>query len=595
MSPTETTRTGAPAALAAAMLSLPFMIPPTLTMPVGFGPEWLAVAIGIAGVLAALRSGTLGPLPVAAAWLLLLIVVFLFQTLAFDPPYPQYAVLASSCVLYAALMLQLGGSLADAPHASKAAPLLACALLAAALANAVTGLIQAGVPAAATHGWLAPLVGTRAYGLIQYTNPYAGFLMIGAVALAWLWSGKRVCAPWAPACALLLGAGAAVSGSRSVVLYLAWMCAMAGLMLLRPGRSPQRAALARSLLVTAACIAVAQLATPALALLPGQPAAISGTLVRIEQAAQGGEPRLVLWQLALALFGSAPLAGVGIGRFAEAAFNFGLPGPLQGSIWTSSHNLLLDTLAETGLAGSMALLAGLALIIRGAIRRLAVDDGPAWFAATAAGIALLHAMLEYPLRFAHFLGLTALLLGWCSTARPPHPASGAAARALTWLACGVLGAMLLLAARDWQLLDRVRRQGTWQESAARSGAAREDLRTLVRGPLGAEVERWMLLGTPLTPEHLTERLALADRVSRYWPGSDTLTRRAIFQAFAGQTGPAAATLRHTLAAFPGRTGLIRALILQAAAVDPIAMQPLIGLLAPQPEDASGSSTVRSVP
>lgn len=565
------------------MLSLPFVIPPALTTPVGFGPEWLSMATGMAAVLAALRANVIRGMPAAAAWLLLLIPVFALQTLTGNPPYLQYALLATAYVLHAVLMLQLGQGLADQPQPDRGIKMLATALVAVALANAVTGLLQAAVPGAWTAGWLPALAGARAYGLIQYINPYAGFLLIGAVALAWLHACDRVSMPWATGGALLLGSGAALSGSRSVLLYLGWMAAMGFAMLPRARQHPGRAAFARALFLSAGCIAVAQLMPPALAWLPG-PAPTAGTLARIGQAALGSEPRLALWQLAWDMFITAPLSGVGIGRFAETAFHMGLPAGLRGSIWTSSHNLLLDMLAETGLAGTVPLLAGLALVILATVRRLQVDDGPAWFAATAAGIALLHAMLEYPLRFAHFLGLTALLLGLCSGSMPVARARRVPSRAPTLLLCLLLGPALLIALRDWQGLDRVRLQGSWRESTPRSDAAAEtgraELQALTRGPFGAEAERWMLLGTPLTAEHLPQRLALADRVARYWPGSDTLARQSIYLALAGQREAAASVLRGTLAAFPGRIALVRSLLEQAAANNPAAIQPLIDILAP---------------
>lgn len=88
---------------------------------------------------------------------------------------------------------------------------------------------------------------------------------------------------------------------------------------------------------------------------------------------------------------TTPWIGIGPNAFAGVAFAQGLPPEVAGNqVWTSPHNLVLHLLAETELIGA-------GLICLGVLAWIRKSAGLFW--------------LEYSLLYAHFLAITALVMG----------------------------------------------------------------------------------------------------------------------------------------------------------------------------------------
>jgi len=104
--------------------------------------------------------------------------------------------------------------------------------------------------------------------------------------------------------------------------------------------------------------------------------------------------------------------GAGWGTFAlnhfEQAGELYVAGGYQ--LYHNAHNVVLQLLADTGLAGLLC--AGLPLLValRGGSSTVAPRAGR-WLVLAAGAVLLLHSLLEYPLWYAYFLGIAALLLG----------------------------------------------------------------------------------------------------------------------------------------------------------------------------------------
>ncbi|MBI5912678.1 MAG: hypothetical protein HY848_22330 [Betaproteobacteria bacterium] len=109
-----------------------------------------------------------------------------------------------------------------------------------------------------------------------------------------------------------------------------------------------------------------------------------------------------------------------------------------GEVWTSPHNLPLQLLAETGALGAILALSGLgSWCWRAGLRYFTAPEPAMWWIIAAAGIELIHSMFEFPLWNAHFLGVTALVMGLGTSpgARAtfrPTPSSCAEPRFLPW-------------------------------------------------------------------------------------------------------------------------------------------------------------------
>src|SRR5256885_5618200 len=116
------------------------------------------------------------------------------------------------------------------------------------------------------------------------------------------------------------------------------------------------------------------------------------------------------------MFLSSRILGVGFGEYGGRAFDLSmiLPGPIPGGLDRHSHNLFLQLLAETGIAGFLCVAVPLASwFCRMPWRHLS----PAYcWALGFLAIMGLHGMVEFPLWHANFLGVFALLFGLASPA-----------------------------------------------------------------------------------------------------------------------------------------------------------------------------------
>lgn len=565
--------------LAGSLCLLPFLIPYHQPPVLSFYPEWLAAALGVAAALAVLAGGGLkseAALPAPSPWLVAFALLLAARALLGDPAYPQGPLLGAAYVLYAVLMIQLGAQLVAAHGAERVAHLLAVFLLAGALLNAAAGIIQFYGRPAWLEDIVAELRGARAYGNIAQTNLYASYLAMGQAALVLIWPRSRTGRAAAGIALLLLVVASALSGSRSALLYALWLAALGWM-------APVR--LKRTAWAVAAAVLVAHLAVPwvngALELGP----AGAGTLERVLGAPEEpAAPRVAIFSTALRVFRDAPLAGVGWGEFAGAAFAQGLEPSLTqvGQVWTSPHNLPLHLLAETGLAGTLLVLGGLWVWAAPLARRYRAQASPAlWWTIAAAGVPLLHSLFEYPLWSAHFLAVTALLVG---TSASPRGRSLPIARVGGFAACILLATVLALVLRDFARLDTARITGTTPSMAPADQAARDarTMRELTGGLLGPVAELWIFTGASLDRDGLAEKLAMSERLARYWPANEVLVRRAVYLAMDGNEGQARALLTDALRAFPQRHGATLGLLEQASATGPTSIAPLLAVARASP-------------
>jgi len=573
--------------LAGGLCLLPFLVPYHQQPIPSFFPEWLAAALGVAAALSLLAGRGVAVVsfvssPVPARWLIAFAVFLAVQAVSGGRVYSQLPLLAALYVLYAVLTIWFGAQLTAALGIERVATVLAAFLLAGALANSLAGVIQFYGRPKLLEDVIAELHGYRAYGNIAQPNLYANYLALGEGALLFLWARARVRTAYAlPALAILL-LGSALSGSRGALLYALWYAAL-GVVAARV----QDKAEARRLRFAAYAVAVATLsayfAVPWLddALRLGPPG--EGTLERIlVSPGEHAEPRRQAWLIALRVFIGAPLAGVGAGEFAGAAFESGLDPSLTrlGEVWTSPHNLPLHLLAETGLVGTMLVLGGLSVWGWQAARRYWTDRRvESWWIIAAFGIEMIHSLTEFPLWNAHFLGLTALLMGAGAGLETRPLAVSRTAWIAPAAACAALSVILGVTLRDYVRLDMTRISGTMLTLTVAT-QAREDavtMRELTHGPLAPLAELWIAIGAPLDRTNLASKLAMSERVARYWPAHAVVARRAVFLAFDGKAENARNLLARALETFPHRLDATILILEQARAADPDAIEPLLAM------------------
>jgi len=566
--------------LAGALCLLPFLLPYNQL----FEAELLAAVLGAAAALTALvvQGASVVSLPAPARWLLAFALFLGLQTAFVHPVYTQVPLLAALYVLYAALLIWLGAQLAASNGIERAATVLAACLLAGGLANAASGVIQFyGTPALLQDVVAELLYPYRAYGNIGQPNLYANYLALGGTALLFLWLRRNLRTGFALAAAVLLAWGCALSASRAALLYVLWY-ALLGLLAYKVQSGSDGRRLRSAAFALAAVILVEYVAVPWLNTGLGLSNPANDVLDRLLPASVEGEPRWQMWLLAWHIFTNSPFWGVGIGEFAGAAFRSGLSPDLTrfGQVWTSAHNLPLQLLAETGALGTFLVLGGLCTWCWQAGRRyVAGAQAAMWWIIAAVGIELIHSMVEYPLWSAHFLGVTALLMG---LGTQPGRGSKKGSR-LSWTvaagSCLALALATTLLLRDYVKYSSTRVTGTSLTLASAADTARDAavMRTLTHGLMAPPAEYWIILGAPLDRSRLPDMLKMSERVARHYPAHAIVVRRAVFLAFDGQAAAARRLLAQALYTFPRRCTTTVRILSQALAADPHAIEPLLAL------------------
>jgi len=533
---------------------LPFLQPVHRFPLTSFYSEWLAFGLGLAAaaLLAWKRPWREAAVPIAALAPLGLVLLLGLQAALGRVPYPEQALTAALYLAWAALLVLLGHVLARDPGIPAVARTLAWFLLAGGLLGAIVGLVQHyEVPT--PLGFLIARKSSRAvFGNLGQANHYAAYLALALASSAYLYGCRRLHGALAAACIALLLFMLALTGSRSVWLYLGALTALAWLAHWRRGASESR-----------------RLALMALALLPGflaaqwiatlealQPAQGLGMIAaqRLFDVASGIGPRLQLWGEAWEMFLAAPVLGAGWGQFAWHHFlhqAFTGAGAAPG-LFNHAHNVVFQLLAETGAVGAL-LIVGAAFAWLADLKQVRFDSEWWWLLAALAVIGI-HSMLELPLWYAYFLGLAALLIGLGAQRSVTIRFAGAARLVV---ALGVLaGWMNLLAVlapyRDFER--RVFAPERHSPPPLEERAFAEWVGRLHREPLlRPYVELAVAYGITVSPERLREKLDLNTRAMRFVPADVVVYRQALLLALAGEHAAARSQLERAARVY--RAGL----------------------------------------
>ncbi len=537
-----------------------------------FYSEWLALALGVAAcafALAARPKNSTVPVPAAGACIALFAIMLVARALWAPGAYPQSSLNWGLYALFTTMIFLLGQELSDELGRNRTCEVIATIIVAGALLNATVGMLQiSGVPRL-LEVYMANMNGTRATGNVGQANLYANYLALGEISLVYLYGRKRLHWTAALACALLLVVAAALAASRSSVVYAVGFLLM-GLAAIHARPDPPTRRVASAAICLAAAVVIAQWAVPA---------GLNELGFRIEagfvrNAApgwQGSLPdeaaslRLSAWELSWRVFLTAPWFGVGPEEFAGAAFVLGLPPELAGSqLWTSPHNLPLQLLAETGIVGAFLALAAITAWAWAAGRVLIRSgDAAMWWILACAGVELLHSLVEYPLWYAHFLALMALVMGiGTEKGRSVRLPVARYVAAICIFAAAILLVSTLRAYFQFDAASPVA-AGRSLASDARVAQDRDALAHLGTTLLAPRAELYLFLAFPLDKSALTGKIEVGRRVLRVWPSREVVARQCIFLALAGRTEEALTLLEHALRTFPDRDRRFRKTLLSA--------------------------------
>ncbi|MEQ1895944.1 MAG: O-antigen ligase family protein [Vicinamibacterales bacterium] len=287
-------------------------------------------------------------------------------------------------------------------------------------------------------GWFLRrfVTGTR-YSLHLTDINAAGSLYVlgGLVAASLALSGIH--RRFATLCGVLMMPALWLSGSRSAVVAA---LTAGAILLARPPRWPAAARLRPIVLIAAAGLVMAMLGSAVvnsrLSPDPTTGSATASLALRSEFNATSAR-----------MFASAPVFGVGIGRYYPRSPEFMSARLKSFYLYENAHNYLFQQFAELGLVGGVLFLALLATLITGTWRALTVGSNPASAALLTGAVAYLvtcltgHPLLVPEAAFPFWIALGAAAA--VSTAHPP------ASFNFAWLTRGVtvlLAASLIMAA-----------------------------------------------------------------------------------------------------------------------------------------------------
>lgn len=544
------------------MVSGPFLLP-FHTQPIGsFRGEWWAAALGLAAAVAGL-SGSRRVVPLPAMLLLpaSLLAVMLLQFLLGQLVFPQLGLLYAAYLLWAGLLMVLGRHLADTLGLARLADVLAAGVALGAMMGAAAALVQ-WLGVADRVPWVFPKLGGSAYGNLGQANHHAHYSWLGIASLLYLRGRRHLSRSLLWLLILPIAFGSVLSGARSVFIYpLVLLAAMAWLRIREP-HGPAPSLLADAVLLLPAAIALSFVGAWATPQLPGlavalglMPSGDSGAVVagaRLFESVSGISARLEIGRSAWSAFAGQPWLGQGVGNYAWASFvaASGHTGDDAFMVSENAHNFVLQIMAEFG--GPAAAIVVLALGVWAMQFLRQPWRLEQFWCGAVLGIGLVHALLEYPLWYAYFLGPTALLLGAAGTGRAIGLPGRRAAVYLLVIACG--GAVFLANLRADYLTIEAAKNRPLAAHPDRERAWRTTVDQLLELHRESLLSPWALLSIANLAEPgrqlAADRADLCERAIRFVPARLLVTRCAMQMAIAGRDADAKTLIRSVLHAFP---------------------------------------------
>jgi O-antigen ligase len=318
----------------------------------------------------------------------------------------QYALLVLAYVMAAFLMAVLGGHLRRELGWEKLATTLAWSILVGGLLNAVYVFLQYFSSLVIN---LPFITSTSNLGLIANINHLANYVALAIASLLYLYAKSHLKLNVFLFCLVLLLSVLSLTAVTSTWWYLAGLTLLAIVMQINAIRQRTGSTNIRSLVRVALLVlpmfVIVQWMLSWLASDSPVMAALNAT------PASDWSVRLHIWHESLLLFLRSPWLGVGFGQThwmslmtLDAKWSVNLPGAYQ-----HTRNIVLQVLAEMGVAGFVVLLAGAFAWLR--VFQWKKMDLEAWWLLAVLSMVGINSLFEANLNDAYFLTLTAFLLG----------------------------------------------------------------------------------------------------------------------------------------------------------------------------------------
>ena len=322
------------------------------------------------------------------------------------------ALLCSSYLLMFFLMIIAAYNLANSElNREKTFSVFSLAMLVTAVISGIMAIIQ-WLDYAPIANLVMRFVGNRPYANFGQPNNLATFLSVGLFAGLYLYETRKASLWILIPSSLLIIFSIALTQSRT-----AWVVCLFSLVYwaIKQFRQNKRLTLPKMLLwvgVFAVCIAILPMLTSYVELLSKQDMVQTSSVV---QRATSGYLRLDMWHQMLYAIAEQPWLGYGWNQTSVAQMTIF---PLHPSHeWvTSGHNVLLDILIWNGIPLGLLIIAYMAVWLLWLNKN--TKDTISIIAMLMVSAILIHAMLEFPQRYAYFLLPMGFLLGLIQAQTP---------------------------------------------------------------------------------------------------------------------------------------------------------------------------------
>lgn len=537
---------------------LPFIYPVHQVPNVSFYSEWIALTLGVIGFLVFLTPRFWNDLraPQVALYLLAFVVVVAVQSLYIARPYLAQSLTPGLYLVWAFLLMVLATWLRTMLGAERVAATFAWFMFVGALLQALTGLVQYLGVAGGLATVIAFKQGATVYGNVAQANHFATHLALGAIALTYLYSRKQVSVPTAFILLTFFAYIVTLSGSRSVLVYATALCALSLAGFYTQRDNPNFRLLSGSSYFLVALIGsqwIVPWLNPWLALqladisLNIDPFAYSSALERVSSVPLGMELRTSEWEKAWLMFKHAPILGVGIGNYGSFSFIYqSLPefaDVSKPSLFSHSHNIFAQVLAETGIAGLSILVVMLAAWVKQFKENWLSPH--AWYISATLLVLFVHSNLEYPLWYSYFLGMAAFLLALGETRTISVKFSPRLGQATT------LAVLLLVASILISTLSGYRKIADLSDPFIEQQERINLLLTYGNNPILMPYTDLILLAMlPTSKDSIEEKLAISTRAFRRNPDFYKVYKQTTLLALNGQKEDARALLSQSARAYP---------------------------------------------
>ena len=322
----------------------------------------------------------------------------------------QNALLILSYFVWAFLLVVLGSYLRRSVGFEKLTLTLAWSLVVAGIVNICIVVLQF---VERTGGFVAFLPKLLSYGALSQTNHFADFVSLAIASLIYLYVKGRFSKSFFYLILVLFMAMLSFSGSRSAWLYLT---ALTVLMTIWQANIKELVneindidTLRSLCFLLIPLFIIVQLFIHFV--IPNEFVKLPTERLLDGVTTRTASMRLQFWYDSLRIFFHSPWLGVGAGKLFTNTFLLLDTSTSLASkrVFEHAHNLFLHLLAEMGIGAFLIVLIGLFSWVK-AFKWRDINF-ETWWVISLLSILGIHSMLEYPLWFSFFLGVTAILLG----------------------------------------------------------------------------------------------------------------------------------------------------------------------------------------